>query len=199
MNIVNEIKALFSKAEDVQEVKFADYKTTDGLIIRIESLEQGKLVEVMDEAGTLTAAKAGELELEDGQILVIAEDGTIAEIKPADTEAPAEDAGEVEVQASEIEVELAEDPAAVAAEPAIDLEPRIMQLEEAVMMLAEKVNQLEGEKAAVEAEMSAIKEENEGLKMSTPAAEPVKFKKMELEVKPAKKVESKYSTLFEKK
>lgn len=196
MNIVNEIKALFSKAEEATEVKFADFKTTDGLIIRVEALEQGKLVEVMDEAGELTPAKAGELELEDGQVLVIAEDGTISEIKPADAETPAEDAGEVEVEASDVEVELAEE---VPTEPVVDLEPRIAQLEEAVMMLAEKVNQLEGEKAAVEAEMSALKEENEGLKATTPAAEPVKFKKMELEVKQAKKVESKYSSLFEKK
>lgn len=196
MNIVNEIKALFNKVEEAQEVKFADYKTTEGLIIRVEALEQGKLVEVMDEAGELTAAKAGELQLEDGQILVIAEDGTIAEVKPAETteDAPAE---EVAVEASELEVELAEEvPAEV---PAIDLEPRIAQLEEALMMLAEKVNQLEVEKASVEAEMSALKEENEGLKATTPAAQPVKFKKMELEAKPVKKVESKYSKLFEKK
>jgi len=193
MNIVNEIKALFSKAEDVQEVKFADFKTTEGLIIRVEALEQGKLVEIMDEAGTLTAATAGEMTLEDGQVLVIAEDGTISEIKPAE-EAPAE---EVAVEASELEVELAED--VPAAEPAIDLEPRIAQLEEALMLLAEEVNQIKGEKAAVEAEMSAIKEENEGLKNTTPAAQAVQFKKMELEVKPVKQVVSKYSNLFEKK
>ena len=116
-SIVNAIKdgfasvKLSSEAEQVEvvetvEVTMATMMLKDGVtILEADSFETGvynelKSVFIVAENGDKVAAPIGEHELEDGRILVITEEGMIAEIKDAMVE-------EVETPEAEVEVEVA--------------------------------------------------------------------------------------------
>lgn len=86
---INELlKKVGLKAE---EIKLAQMKGADGVtVFEAEAFEAGQSVGVVTEEGAV-AAPVGEYELEDGKILVVQEEGIIAEIKEAAAaeEAPA--------------------------------------------------------------------------------------------------------------
>ena len=107
--IVNAIKEGFasvklsSEAEQVEvvEVTMATMMLKDGVtILEAEAFEPEQAVFIVAENGDKVPAPIGEHELEDGRILVITEEGKIAEIKEAMAE-------EVETPEAEIEVEVA--------------------------------------------------------------------------------------------
>ena len=108
-SIVNAIKdgfasvKLTSEVEQVEavEITMATMMLKDGVtILEAESFEAGQAVFIVAENGDKVAAPIGEHELEDGRILVITEEGMIAEIKEAMVE---EETPEAEV---EVEVEM---------------------------------------------------------------------------------------------
>ena len=86
--IVNQVKTLLG-----MEVKLATMKLSDGVtVIEAEMFEAGAEVFVLAEDQKI-ALPVGEYELEDGKILVVVEEGIIAEIKEAaaqEEEAPME-------------------------------------------------------------------------------------------------------------
>ena len=95
------------EAAPVEEVKveMANMRLANGVVIEAESFEAGQNVFLVGEDDEKVAAPVGEHELEDGRVLVIVEEGVIAEIKEVE-EAPAEEE-EVEVeQAAEEEEEM---------------------------------------------------------------------------------------------
>ena len=94
------------EATPVEEVKveMANMRLANGVVIEAESFEAGQNVFLVGEDDEKVAAPVGEHELEDGRVLVIEEEGVIAEIKEAE-EAPAEEEVEVE-QAAEEEEEM---------------------------------------------------------------------------------------------
>jgi hypothetical protein len=97
-NVINQIKELLG-----MEVKLATMKLSDGVtILEAEVFEAGAEVFVVAEDQKI-ALPVGEYELEDGKILVVSEEGMIAEIKDApmaEEEAPMEEPEvEVEVEA----------------------------------------------------------------------------------------------------
>ena len=84
-------------APEVQEevkVEMATMKLAGGVVVEAESFEAGENVFLVGEDGEKVAAPVGEHELEDGNILVIEEEGVIAEIR----EAAAEEAPEEVVE-----------------------------------------------------------------------------------------------------
>ena len=93
-------------APEVQEevkVEMATMKLAGGVVVEAESFEAGENVFLVGEDDEKVAAPVGEHELEDGRILVIVEEGVIAEIREAGSEE--EEAPEVEVeQAAEEEM-----------------------------------------------------------------------------------------------
>jgi len=95
------------EAAPVEEVKveMATMRLANGVTIEAESFEAGQNVFLVGEDEEKVAAPVGEHELEDGRILVIEEEGVIAEIKEVAEEAPAEEEVEVE-QAAEEEEEM---------------------------------------------------------------------------------------------
>ncbi len=103
--IVNAIKEGFAsvklsnEAEQVEVViTMATMMLKDGVtILEAESFEAGQAVFIVAENGDKVPAPIGEHELEDGRILVITEEGMIAEIKEAMVEEETQDA-EVEVE-----------------------------------------------------------------------------------------------------
>jgi hypothetical protein len=83
------LKATF--AEQETEQKFEAGKLADGTVIQYSSLDPGADIYVLGADGAQQPAPAGELELEDGRIIVISEPGKIAEVKAKAEEAAAEE------------------------------------------------------------------------------------------------------------
>ena len=93
-------------APEVQEevkVEMATMKLANGVVLEAESFEAGENVFLLGEEDEKVAAPVGEHELEDGRILVIEEEGVIAEIREAASEE------EVVEEESEVAEEMAEE------------------------------------------------------------------------------------------
>lgn len=96
------LKKVGLKAE---EIKLAQMKGADGVtIFEAEAFEAGQSVGIVTEEGAV-AVPVGEYELEDGMILVVQEEGIIAEVKEAVAEEEA-----VEEEAPVAEAEMTEAP-----------------------------------------------------------------------------------------
>lgn len=72
---INQIKTFLG-----MEVKLAQMKLADGTLIEAESFEAEQSVSIVNEEGNVPMP-IGEYELEDGMMLVVAEEGVIAEVK----------------------------------------------------------------------------------------------------------------------
>jgi hypothetical protein len=97
-NVINQIKTLLG-----MEVKLAQMALENGTIIEAEVFEAGASVFIVNEEDRI-ALPVGEYKLEDGMILIVAEEGIIAEIKEAIVE---EETPEAEVEV-EVEQEMTE-------------------------------------------------------------------------------------------
>jgi hypothetical protein len=78
------------------EVKLEQMKLVDGATLEADKFEAGYSVSVLSSEGEMVALPVGEYELESGMVLVVTEEGVIAEVK----EKEAEQEVEVEVEAS---------------------------------------------------------------------------------------------------
>jgi hypothetical protein len=83
------------------QVKFEQAKLDNGTILESEAFAQGDEVFVVNEDERIPVPK-GEYAMEDGKVLVVAEDGIVGEIKEAEAQEEAEE--EVE-QKEEVEME----------------------------------------------------------------------------------------------
>ncbi len=97
------LNRILAELASVREVKFATMNLENGAVLEAESFEAGNEVFVISGEDRV-AAPIGEHLLADGRILVIEEEGLIAEIKEASEE---EAKVEIEVEA-EMPTELAE-------------------------------------------------------------------------------------------
>jgi hypothetical protein len=164
-NILNRILAELSS---IREVKFEQMTLENGAVLEAEVFEAGNEVFVVSGEDRVPAP-VGEHLLADGRVLVIAEEGVIAEIKEKAEEV--EEKVEIEVEASVeepatelAEVEVKEEAPAVAAIVEKVLEEIAMMREEMKAMREEMGGYAKKEEmAAVKAELSAA-----------PAAKPIK-------------------------
>ena len=141
------------KEEAVVEVKLAQMNLENGTVLEAEAFEVGNEVFIVNEEDRI-ALPVGEYTLADGNVLYVAEEGIISEVKSAE---------------SEVEEEVAE----VAAEPVAELEAetpsnpkKIVESHTTETHFAEEVPMEEKIKAIVmpiieevKAELSAIREE----------------------------------------
>ena len=176
-NILNRILAELSS---IREVKFEQMTLENGAVLEAEAFEAGNEVFIVSGEDRV-AAPVGEHILSDGRVLVITEEGVIAEIKEASAEV------EVEVEATEpeAEVELAE--VEVKEEvPAADVAEAIAKVIEEVTAMREEMKAMREEMGgyAKKEEMAAVKAELS----AEPAAKPIKHNP---ETKQANKVEFK--------
>jgi hypothetical protein len=104
--ILNKVRTLLG-----MEVKLEQMKLTDGVsVLEADAFEAGNEVFIVTEDDQRIAVPVGEYDLENGMVLVVAEEGMIAEIKEKEVEE--EEAPEVEVEASPmVEEEMAADAA----------------------------------------------------------------------------------------
>jgi hypothetical protein len=114
-SILNKVRTLLGL-----EVKLETMRLSDGVsMLEAEVFEAGQPVFILTEDEQRIALPIGDYELEDGRILVVIEEGVIADIREA-----AEPEVEVEVEAPETEMpaeeEMAQEPAAPTAKKIIE-------------------------------------------------------------------------------
>tara|TARA_R110000796_G_scaffold164427_1_gene281285 strand:- start:128 stop:742 length:615 start_codon:yes stop_codon:yes gene_type:complete len=121
---LNKVKILLG-----MEVKLEERKLENGTRFEADKFEKGNEVFIISDDDSRIAVPSGEYELEDGQILVIKEDGIIDEVKD-EVEVPVEEEV-MEVEDEEVdEIEAKDDEADV--EDWAGMEKRIKNLEDAI-------------------------------------------------------------------
>lgn len=140
------------------EVKLESMKLENGTTIEAEAFEANQEVFIVTEEDERIALPVGEYTLEDGMILVVAEEGIIAEVREAQEEAPAQ----------EEEVEQAEE------EPKEEMAYATKEeLSAAVAEMKEMIEEIKSMMSPKEEEMA--EEVNEvDLSADEPAAKPIK-------------------------
>lgn len=142
MNVLNEIKTLLG-----MDIRLAQMKLVDGVtVLESESFEAGQQVFVVGENGDLTPAPIGEHELEDQKmVLVITEEGIIAEIKEKVEEV--EEEQDVEAKKEDEDLEMSK-------------EAQVAELLKSIVaaMSIEMAKQIEGMRTELKAEIAEAKE-----------------------------------------
>jgi len=172
-DMISKIKEVLNLSE---EVKLEQQALENGTVLEAEAFESGNEVFIVTEDEKV-AVPVGEYQLEDGRILVVAEEGLISEIKTeeAEEEAPAE-----EVEASE-DVELEEEKEEMGYATKEELAEVKSMLEEIKSMLepkedlsAEELGNLITEELCKheKVELSEVPEEVQE-ELNQPAAEPI--------------------------
>jgi hypothetical protein len=143
------------------EIKLESMKLDNGTVIEAEAFEANQEVFIVTEEDEKIALPIGEYTLEDGRILVVAEEGIIAEVREAEEEAPAqEEAPEVE------EVEQAEE------EPKEEMSYATKEeLSAAVEEMKAMIEEIKAMMSPKEEEMAA---EEVDLSADEPATKPIK-------------------------
>lgn len=143
------------------EVKLESMKLENGTTIEAEAFEANQEVFIVTEEDERIALPVGEYTLEDGMILVVAEEGIIAEVREAAAEEPAQE--EVE------EVEQAEE------EPKEEMAYATKEeLSAAVAEMKEMIEEIKSMMSPKEEEMAAEEVNEVDLSADEPAAKPIK-------------------------
>ena len=107
-NTLNKIASLLNVdlAEETQVIALETMKLENGTTIEAEKFEKGEPVFIMTEEEEKVALPVGKYELENGMILVVAEEGFIGDMMK---EEPKEEEEEVEASAEEVSEEVSEE------------------------------------------------------------------------------------------
>jgi hypothetical protein len=179
--MLNQIKTLLNI-----EVKLEEQKLENGTRVESESFEKGKEIFILTDDEKV-AMPVGEYLLEDGRLIVVAEEGIIDDVREVSDEVPQkEEESKDETEDLEYKDEEMEDDGKEAdVEDWAGMEKRIKNLEDAIADLKSKVGEKNMEEEEVEMEQEVerqpksrtVKEEfNEELKeeLSKPASAPIK-------------------------
>lgn len=159
-DLLEKIKTLLSA-----KVNLAEMTLENGTILEAESFATGESVFIKTDDERV-ALPIGEYTLEDGRMLIVEEEGIIAEIKEETAEMPAEELAEVEV---EVEPESYDTPKA--AEQVEDV------LQAVVEAIAPEIEKIQEEVAEMKKQLEEVKMEykkKEEMAAQTPAAKPKK-------------------------
>tara|TARA_B100000768_G_scaffold33866_1_gene32405 strand:- start:3109 stop:3762 length:654 start_codon:yes stop_codon:yes gene_type:complete len=193
--MLNQIKTLLNI-----EVKLEDMKLENGTVVSAESFEKGKELFIVTDDEKV-AMPVGEYLLEDGRLIVVEEEGLIADVREVSDEVPAKETEEGEEITSDLKEK--EETYAEESDMMKDMMGRIQNLEDAIADLKDdKKDRMEDVDEVKEEEMSddsqaplksrTVKEEfsEEVLKeeLSEASAKPIKHNP-EAETKQIKKVE----------
>ena len=164
-NVIEKIKDVLNLNE---AVKLEQTKLENGTIIEAESFEEGKEVFIVSDEEKI-ALPVGEYILEDTRLLVVEEEGVIADVREVSDEAPAKETEEGE----EVEEELAEEDDLIR-----DMMGRIQNLEDAIADIKSKES-LKEELSAIEAGNKLTVELSQEIpvevqaELNEPSAEPI--------------------------
>ena len=152
---------IVENVEQDQEVKveLAQVKLENGTVLEAEAFESGKEIFILTDDEKV-AVPVGEYQMEDGQILIVEEEGLIAEIKSAEQEEEVEASEEVsEESLEETETELEE----------VEAEYATKEELAEVRSLVEEIKQMIEKKE----EMSEVEEQVKEELSETPATEAI--------------------------
>lgn len=151
-NVINQIKTILG-----MEVKLAQMKLDNGTVLEAEAFEASMPVFIVNGEDRV-ALPIGEYKLEDGMMLIVVEEGIIAEVKEA--EMPE---AEVEVEEPEVEVEVEQEMSETATPKKV-----IESIVKESHFSKEEVDALKAEIEALKEEIKALKEvkEEEGVELS---------------------------------
>jgi len=167
-NVIEKIKEVLNLNE---EVKLEQTKLENGTVIEFDSLEEGKEVFIVSDEEKI-AMPVGEYILEDSRLLVVEEEGVIADVREVSDEVPSEETEEGE---EEVEEELAEE-ADVADWKGMEI--RIKNLEDAIADIKSEEG-LKEELSAIEAGNKLTVELSQEIpvevqaELNEPSAEPI--------------------------
>ena len=140
-DMLNKIKTIIGGielTEEVKEVQLAEMKLQNGTVVEAEEFKEGEAIFIKSDDERI-AMPVGEYVLEDGKLLVVEEEGIIADMRDVSDDVPAkEEASEEEVKEEMAEEELDEEAAVYDWQ---GMEKRIKFLEDAIADLkADKVD-----------------------------------------------------------
>lgn len=158
---INKIKTLLGL-----EIKLEQMKLENGTVLEAEAFEAGAEIFIVNEEDRI-AVPMGEYMLEDGKVLIIAEDGIIGEIK--EMEAPAEE------EAPEVEVEVEAEAETSAPKKVVESITKEMFFSE-IEKLRNEIAELKAAKVEVkeEVELSAETTEKVQVELSAEETQPLK-------------------------
>lgn len=167
-DMISKIKEVLNLSE---EVKLEQQALENGTVLEAEAFEAGNEVFIVTEDEKV-AVPVGEYQLEDGRILVVAEEGLISEIK---TEEAEEETEEVEVEAKEEKEEMGYATKEELAEVKQMIEEIKAMLEPKEEMSADELGNLVTEELAKheKVELNEVPAEVQA-ELNEPAAEPIK-------------------------
>ena len=153
-------------AEEAQEVALESVKLENGTVLQAEKFEAGEAVFIQTEDESV-ALPIGEYELEDGRMLVVAEEGVIAELRAAGEEKEV------------VEEEMAEEEEVKEEEMAYATKEELGAAMDELKGMIEEVKQMmnpKEEEEEMSAEEQVSEEATEEVEMSAqePAAKPIK-------------------------
>ena len=165
-DMISKIKEVVGLSE---EVKLEQQTLENGAILEAESFEAGQEIFIVSEDEKI-AVPVGEYQMEDGRILVVAEEGLIAEIKAEEEEA--EEVEEVEAKDEEEEMYATKRELAEVKEMIEEIKAMLEPKEE---MSSDDLGNLMTEELAKheKTELSEVPEEVQE-ELNQPAAEPIK-------------------------
>ena len=173
--MLNEIKTLLNI-----EVKLEEMKLENGTVVSAETFEKGKEIFIVTDDEKI-AMPVGEYILEDGRLVVVEEEGIIADVREVSDEVPAKEEEDGEEITEDLKEEEMEEEADVADWKGMEI--RIKNLEDAIADLkadkveAEKEEEVEMSEEEVKEELSAVKPIKHNPEASTPQKKQVQFAK----------------------
>ena len=151
--MLNQIRTLLNI-----EVKLEEMKLENGTVVSAETFEKGSEIFIVTDDEKV-AMPVGEYILEDGRLVVVSEEGMIADVREVSDEVPAEETEDLEEETVETEV-----PAEVATEIEAIIEavveviaPVIEEVKEEIEMLKKKFSDMDVKEEDKKEEMSAAR------------------------------------------
>jgi len=176
-DMLNKIKTIIGGielTEEVREVELAEMKLQNGTVVEAEEFKKGEAIFIKSDDERI-AMPVGEYVLEDGKLLVVEEEGIIADMRDVSDDVPAKEEDMKETKKEMAEEKLDEEAAVFDWR---GMEKRIKNLEDAIADLKEdKVDAPEDVEATEEVKSELSKEEikeNVDVELSAEVAEPVK-------------------------
>ena len=165
--MLNEIKTLLNI-----EVKLEEMKLENGTVVSAETFEKGKEIFIVTDDEKI-AMPVGEYILEDGRLVVVEEEGIIADVREVSDEVPAK---EEEVEETEdLEEEVKEEMSYATKEELAEVKTMVEEIK-AMLEPKEEMSE-EVKEEEVKEELSAVKPIKHNPEASTPQKKQVQFAK----------------------
>ena len=163
--MLNEIKTLLNI-----EVKLEEQKLENGTVVSADAFEKGKEIFIVTDDEKI-AMPVGEYILEDGRLVVVEEEGLIADVREVSDEVPAKEEEETE----DLEEEVKEEMSYATKEELAEVKTMVEEIK-AMLEPKEEMSE-EVKEEEVKEELSAVKPIKHNPEASTPQKKQVQFAK----------------------